>query len=125
LDELGIDRVDVCGHSFGGWTALELAKLGRARCVVAIAPAGLWSKHERRLRVLQLSAQYAILRTLAPLIPKLMRYPRIRSGLMRQGMAKPENLTAAEAIAITQTFAATDDLITQVRHTRWERFTGG
>ena len=125
LGELGIDRVDVCGHSSGGWTAPELAKLDRARSVVAIAPAGLWPKRERRIRVLQLSAQYAILRPLAPLIPKLMRHPRIRSRLMRQGMARPENLTAAEAIEITRTFAATADLITHVRHTRRERFTGG
>jgi pimeloyl-ACP methyl ester carboxylesterase len=125
LDALGIDRVDVCGHSSGGWTALELAKLGRARSVVAIAPAGLWSKQERRIRVLQLSAQYAILRTLAPLIPDLMRHARIRRTLMRHGMATPENLTAADAIEITRTFAATADLITHVRHTRRERFTGG
>ncbi len=125
LSELGIDRVDVCGHSSGGWTALELAKLDRARSVVAIAPAGLWPKRERPIRVLQLSAQYAILRTLAPLIPKLMRQPSIRSRLMRQGMARPEKLTAAEAIEITRTFAATADLTTHVRHTRRERFTGG
>jgi len=44
---------------------------------------------------------------------------------MRQGVARPENLTAAEAIEITRSFAATADLITHVRHTRRERFTGG
>jgi pimeloyl-ACP methyl ester carboxylesterase len=125
LDELGIDRVDVCGHSSGGWTALELAKLGRTRSVVAIAPAGLWPRHERRVRVFELSAQYAILRALEPLIPKLMHHPRVRSRLMRRGMASPEKLTAADAIEIARTFAATEDLITHVRHTRRERFIGG
>ena len=45
LDQLGIDTLDVAGNSVGGWTALGLAKLGRARSVTAIAPAGLWAKH--------------------------------------------------------------------------------
>ena len=40
LDELRLDAVHAAGVSVGGWTALELAKLGRARSVVAIAPAG-------------------------------------------------------------------------------------
>src|SRR5437763_386393 len=39
LDELQLEMVDVAGNSVGGWTALELAKLGRARAVVALAPA--------------------------------------------------------------------------------------
>src|SRR5436305_15196537 len=29
LDRLGVQGVDVAGNSMGGWTALELAKLGR------------------------------------------------------------------------------------------------
>ena len=33
------------GHSSGGWTALELAKLGCASAVLALAPAGLWRRH--------------------------------------------------------------------------------
>jgi pimeloyl-ACP methyl ester carboxylesterase len=44
LDRLGFEKVDVTGNSMGAWTALELAKLGRARSVVALAPAGLWAK---------------------------------------------------------------------------------
>src|SRR5947209_10480681 len=44
LDRLGLENVDVAGNSMGAWTGLELAKLGRARSVVALAPAGLWAK---------------------------------------------------------------------------------
>src|SRR5882762_2074321 len=42
LDELGLDTVHVVGNSMGGALALELAKRGRARSVVALAPAGGW-----------------------------------------------------------------------------------
>lgn len=46
LDRLGLRTVDVAGHSFGGWHALELARRGRARSVVAIAPAGGWTQQQ-------------------------------------------------------------------------------
>ncbi len=43
LDELGLDTVHVVGNSMGGALALELAKRGRARSVVALAPGGGWN----------------------------------------------------------------------------------
>lgn len=46
LDAMGIHGpVDVAGNSLGGWMALELARQGRGRSVVAISPAGLWKDH--------------------------------------------------------------------------------
>jgi pimeloyl-ACP methyl ester carboxylesterase len=44
--EVSADPVDIGGHSLGGWTALELAKLGAARRVTAVAPAGFWTRAE-------------------------------------------------------------------------------
>jgi len=44
LDELGLPSAHVVGNSSGGWVALELGKMGRARTVTALAPAGLWRK---------------------------------------------------------------------------------
>jgi pimeloyl-ACP methyl ester carboxylesterase len=43
LDQLGIDRLDVVGASFGGWTAAELASTvpDRVEHLVLMAPAGL------------------------------------------------------------------------------------
>jgi pimeloyl-ACP methyl ester carboxylesterase len=40
LDGAGFDTAHVVGNSLGGWIALELATRGRARSVVALAPAG-------------------------------------------------------------------------------------
>ncbi|RZL03363.1 MAG: alpha/beta hydrolase [Rubrivivax sp.] len=46
LDTMGLhEPVDVVGNSLGGWMALEVARQGRARAVVAISPAGLWKGH--------------------------------------------------------------------------------
>lgn len=43
LQAMGIhEPVDVAGNSMGGWMALEMAKQGKVRSVVAISPAGLW-----------------------------------------------------------------------------------
>jgi pimeloyl-ACP methyl ester carboxylesterase len=43
LDDLGWTDPHVVGHSLGGYVALELAALGRARTVTGLAPAGLWA----------------------------------------------------------------------------------
>jgi pimeloyl-ACP methyl ester carboxylesterase len=47
LDREGLDAVHVAGNSLGGWVALELARRGRGRSVVAFAPAGLELPPER------------------------------------------------------------------------------
>ena len=44
--EMGIELpVDIAGNSLGGSMALEAARRGIARSVVAISPAGLWKEH--------------------------------------------------------------------------------
>jgi pimeloyl-ACP methyl ester carboxylesterase len=42
MDEAGFDTAHVAGNSLGGYVALQLAARGRARSVVAFAPAGGW-----------------------------------------------------------------------------------
>ena len=44
LDAHGIERAHIAGNSLGGYVALQLAARGRARSVVALAPAGGWAK---------------------------------------------------------------------------------
>jgi pimeloyl-ACP methyl ester carboxylesterase len=41
MDAAGFGNVHLAGNSLGGWLALELARRGRARTVVALSPLGL------------------------------------------------------------------------------------
>ena len=43
MDEAGFDTAHIAGNSLGGYVALQLAARGRARSVVAFAPAGGWA----------------------------------------------------------------------------------
>jgi pimeloyl-ACP methyl ester carboxylesterase len=42
MDAAGFEVADIAGNSLGGFVALQLAERGRARSVVAAAPAGGW-----------------------------------------------------------------------------------
>jgi pimeloyl-ACP methyl ester carboxylesterase len=43
MDEAGFEVAHIVGNSLGGYVALQLAARGRARTVVALAPAGGWA----------------------------------------------------------------------------------
>ena len=73
LDELGLATAHVAGNSSGGWVALELGRLQRARTVTALDPAGLWRKSAPRhirvaMRQVRLTAK--ITRRVAPNAPR-------------------------------------------------------
>jgi pimeloyl-ACP methyl ester carboxylesterase len=50
MDEAGFDSAHVAGNSLGGYLALQLAARGRARSVVALAPAGGWAEGDDSFR---------------------------------------------------------------------------
>jgi pimeloyl-ACP methyl ester carboxylesterase len=125
LDELGHRKVDVAGNSVGGWTALELAKLGRARSVVAIGPAGLWPDRNPRSAKMKLRSQYRMGRRFARLTPHLMRSPVGRSLLLRDAMARPRQMPADAAVAMAAEYAATPDFEAHLEATSVERFRDG
>jgi pimeloyl-ACP methyl ester carboxylesterase len=73
LDELGVSTAHVAGNSSGGWVALELGRLQRARTITALDPAGLWRKSAPRhirmaMRQVRLTAK--VTRRLAPNAPR-------------------------------------------------------
>ncbi len=46
MDDAGFETAHIVGNSLGGYAALHLAARGRARTVVALAPAGGWAPGE-------------------------------------------------------------------------------
>ena len=44
MDEAGFETAHIVGNSLGGFVALQLAERGRAKTVVALAPAGGWAE---------------------------------------------------------------------------------
>jgi pimeloyl-ACP methyl ester carboxylesterase len=50
LDDAGVETAHITGNSFGGYLALRLAARGRARSVVAFAPAGGWAQGDESWR---------------------------------------------------------------------------
>ena len=51
MDDAGFATAHIAGNSLGGYLALQLAARGRARSVVALAPAGGWADGDESFRV--------------------------------------------------------------------------
>jgi pimeloyl-ACP methyl ester carboxylesterase len=95
----GHDSAHLCGSSLGGWVALELARRGRARSVVCIAPAGGWeggSREARRLRLL-FTIGRKLDERLAPHAERLVTRPGVRRLLFGRAVRYPERLSPAAA----------------------------
>ena len=50
MDAAGFATAHIVGNSLGGYVALQLAARGRARSVVALAPAGGWARDDESYR---------------------------------------------------------------------------
>lgn len=105
LDELGVDSAHIVGNSMGGALALELAKRGRARTVVALAPAGGWTDGDGETRRLArfFARQLWITKAMAPRLPRIMSRPRARRLALRDAMRRGEKLTPSEALDLALT----------------------
>jgi pimeloyl-ACP methyl ester carboxylesterase len=73
LLERGLEAPDLVGDSTGGLFALELARRGRARAVVAISPAGMWTAEEARKVQRDVRRAYRLTRRMLPLAVALVR----------------------------------------------------
>ena len=82
LRQLGHSTAHVAGNSVGGWTALEMAKLGAARSVVArsvvaLSPAGLWARRAPLYDALSLGGTRRFCRLFDFLMPVLLSRPPV------------------------------------------------
>ncbi|MFL5844822.1 MAG: alpha/beta fold hydrolase [Solirubrobacteraceae bacterium] len=104
MDAAGFETAHVCGNSLGGWLALELAARGRARSVVAVAPAGGWeggSAEEARLRAFFLRT-HKVLQLAGPRAAMFAKRPGLRKLALRDLSTHAERYTARQALDIMQ-----------------------
>ncbi len=126
LNQQGIEQVAVVGHSAGGWTALEVAKLGRSTGVLALAPAGLWRRHSPLKTDFALNVNWHLARLLGPkATATALRSATLRSLSLRTISAKPRQIPAEVAIVNARMAIATDGFPRHFAATRRLRFQGG
>lgn len=93
LDELGLERPHVAGHSLGGAMALELGRMGRARTVCAIAPIGFWTPREAAWCATLLLSVIDL-----PAVPEAIVRNRVsRTALFATAIGRPWRLSGDEA----------------------------
>ena len=102
LDERGLDRPHLAGHSMGGFTALELARRGRAASVCAFSPGGLWSEGLRARVIRQTRRRVAMGRLMRPVTPLLMKSPGMRRRALTDATLHGDRLSSRRAIEITE-----------------------
>lgn len=125
LDDLRLDAPAVVGHSVGGWTALELARLGRARAVLALAPAGLWRKHSPFLTDAGLNAGWYATRVLGRLTEIPLRSRPGRSITLRSLSRRPGQVPVDSAVSLMRDVRTSRHFPRHFRETRVLRFRDG
>jgi pimeloyl-ACP methyl ester carboxylesterase len=105
LDDLGVGEAHVAGNSLGGALALELAKRGRARSVVAISPGGGWAEDDtdEPLRIVKwFTRNQKLARASAPRAVQIMRRPGIRKLALRDVMAHGDQVPPKDAVDLVR-----------------------
>lgn len=124
LDELGLEHVAVVGHS-SGWTALELARIGRASGVLALTPAGLWRKHSPPITDAILVVNWHLGRLFGERIATRPLHTGIgRRMALRQISARPADVPVEDAVAMVKTVLASKHFPEHFKQTRRLRFLG-
>jgi pimeloyl-ACP methyl ester carboxylesterase len=125
LDDIGWEKPHVAGNSLGGWTALELAKRGRARSVAAIGPAGFANQRERAFTVESLRLTHRVAHLIYGLAPRLLSSAPGRKLALSQVFARPERMTAEAAVASVRNFADSPSVPSALEALRRGHFSGG
>jgi pimeloyl-ACP methyl ester carboxylesterase len=110
LDELGIEAAHLAGNSMGGWSALELARRGRALSVCALSPAGTWdpaSAEHRRTRAVLRDARRDTRRS-QRVLPLALRVGAVRAFALRAIAARGASVPRADLLDLVRDVLACD-----------------
>ncbi len=116
---------DVAGNSLGGWTALEVAKLGAARSVVGLSPAGLWPGPAPRT----IRHHFMALRWLGGAAPglarRLLAHPAGRALALGTLFGRPWRVPEHEALVAFEGFVGSAGFTALLEQLAPTRFEGG
>lgn len=103
LDELQVPTAHLAGNSLGGWLALELARRGRARSVVALSPAGGWREASDLHRTGALVRRSAELGALAaPFLRGPLLAPQARRAMLSMMMEHGDRVPAGALLQMLE-----------------------
>ena len=104
LDSLGVGTAHFVGNSMGGALSLELAKRGRARSVVALAPGGGWTPGDGEARRLArfFARQQRTTRALGSRASLVASRPRWRRLALRDVMCRGDRVSRADALELIE-----------------------
>lgn len=96
LDEAGIETAHMVGNSLGGRVALELAVRGRARSVVALAPAGGWNNDHPLVpqTIEHFRTAQRLVKRAAPYADRIASTPEGRARALAFVVENPEHVPA-------------------------------
>jgi pimeloyl-ACP methyl ester carboxylesterase len=96
MDEAGFETAHIAGNSLGGYVALRLAVRGRARSVVALAPAGGWAEGDESFRATLAgqARQHEQARAAAPHVDAIVSTPAGRRQATQQLVSNFEHIPA-------------------------------
>jgi pimeloyl-ACP methyl ester carboxylesterase len=110
MDDAGFDTAHVVGNSLGGYVALQLAARGRARSVVALAPAGGRARNDTSFHeLLRLQgALYQLSRRTAPHAEALVATPEGRRRVTQLITVNYEHIPPELLAHLIRAVAASD-----------------
>ena len=124
MDSLGWKTAHLLGNSLGGWLSLELAVMGRADSVTALAPAGLWHRSAPLNARLPLSVNRYAAKALRPALG-VLRNNRVRKVALGGLFGQPLKVPGDHAVEHARGFADSPDFGRVLRAIAGTRFEDG
>lgn len=122
---LGIEDAHLAGISGGGTLAMELAKRGRARSVVAIGPVGGWPDGSADAdRIADgFVHQHKLIDRTAGIMPAVVARPLLRRYVMRNSFRRGELVPAREVLRMAEVMSSGTFFATDIAMLRGDRLT--